>query len=589
MIPVLLPDAAATYLKQGINRWLVHGSRGEQLLWLLGLALLLIGAGYGLRDPWPADEPRYALVGKEMVDTGRWLFPHVAGVLYPDKPPLFFWLQASLYGLFGSVRWTFQLPSMLAGLATLLLVYDLGTRLWRRAVGAIAALLLLACFQFVLQAKSAQIDAVVTLWITLGMYGLLRHLLLGPQWRWYLIACAAMGAGVITKGVGFLPLFVFLPWGLARYRQLRLPSLQGGSWRWALGLLAFGAVTLAWLLPMLYEVMTSSDAAMQAYRDDILLKQTGERYADSWHHLNPAWYYLVNVIPLFWFPLSILLPWLLPAWSRRLRRGDARYLLLLGWVVLVLLFFSFSPGKRGVYILPALPMLALAAAPLLPGLLHRRGVQRALFWTMLLVSLSFIGMLLYYTIFRGGELQLLLDGYGMRQSWIFLLLLGGGGVAMLLLLHRQLPLAVGGAIAWTWLLLSLLGFPLLDPVRSPAGLMADVRARAEGSPLGMAGWKEQMALHANRPFVHFGYRRDRNEELQDALAWLAAGDDRYLLYGDELPDTCIIKGQARMLGYRHEERWLLLQADDIEPGCRERFRQAEVRELYRVDFLEPYR
>ena len=30
----------------------------RQFWWLLAFALLLIGAGIGLRDPWPADEPR---------------------------------------------------------------------------------------------------------------------------------------------------------------------------------------------------------------------------------------------------------------------------------------------------------------------------------------------------------------------------------------------------------------------------------------------------------------------------------------------------------------------------------------------------
>jgi 4-amino-4-deoxy-L-arabinose transferase-like glycosyltransferase len=48
------------------------------------------------------------------------------------------------------------------------------------------------------------------------------------------------------------------------------------------------------------------------------------------------------------------LPWLVPGWRRRLARRDGRLLVLLGWAALVLLFFSASPGKRNVYILPAL-------------------------------------------------------------------------------------------------------------------------------------------------------------------------------------------------------------------------------------------
>jgi 4-amino-4-deoxy-L-arabinose transferase-like glycosyltransferase len=46
-------------------------------------------------------------------------------------------------------------------------------------------------------------------------------------------------------------------------------------------------------------------------------------------------------------------------------------LVLLGWVALVLLFFSLSSGKRKLYIFPALPGLVLAIAPLLPWLLKR--------------------------------------------------------------------------------------------------------------------------------------------------------------------------------------------------------------------------
>jgi 4-amino-4-deoxy-L-arabinose transferase-like glycosyltransferase len=38
-------------------------------------AILLIFIGIGLRDPWPADEPRFALVAKEMVESGQWFFP----------------------------------------------------------------------------------------------------------------------------------------------------------------------------------------------------------------------------------------------------------------------------------------------------------------------------------------------------------------------------------------------------------------------------------------------------------------------------------------------------------------------------------
>ncbi len=84
-----------------------------------------------------------------------------------------------------------------------------------------------------------------------------------------------------------------------------------------------------------------------------------------------------EVIPGLWLPLTLLLPWLVPRWRKAWQAGDLRVGLLTSWVVLVVLFFSFSSGKRGVYILPAVPALALASGPYLLELMQRRSVQRA--------------------------------------------------------------------------------------------------------------------------------------------------------------------------------------------------------------------
>ena len=55
------------------------------MLWFFAIALLMLSAGYGLREPWPADEPRFVLVARQMVESGDWLFPHRGIELYPDN------------------------------------------------------------------------------------------------------------------------------------------------------------------------------------------------------------------------------------------------------------------------------------------------------------------------------------------------------------------------------------------------------------------------------------------------------------------------------------------------------------------------
>ena len=345
------------------------------LTWLLGLGLILMGAGIGLRDPWPADEPRFALVAQDMLRSSDWLIPRVGGDIYADKPPFYFWLMAAAMAATGSLRIGFLLPSLLAGLGTVVLVYDLLRRLRGREVALAGGLLLLLTFQFVWQARQAQIDATLCFLTTLSLYGLLRHLALGPARGWFLAGWAAAGLGVITKGVGFLPLLILVPFALLSRRGW--PTAARTGWLGIVGLLCMLAAIGVWLVPML--VASSAGGELAAYRDEILFQQTVTRYAEAWHHNEPFWYYLVSVIPVLWLPLIALVPWLWSRWRQAIRERDTVNVALLVWVLLVVLFFSSSSGKRGVYVLPAVPALAMAAAPWLPELLRTRGTRRLAF------------------------------------------------------------------------------------------------------------------------------------------------------------------------------------------------------------------
>src|SRR5690606_12720069 len=109
--------------------------------------------------------------------------------------------------------------------------------------------------------------------------------------------------------------------------------------------------------------------------DEILFNQTAQRYAAAWHHHQPVYYYLTVILSL-WLPLALLIPWLAPRWLERLKARDPRVLLLLGWILLVLVFFSASPGKRGVYLFPAPPALPSLSGEWLRRLSQRLDVQR---------------------------------------------------------------------------------------------------------------------------------------------------------------------------------------------------------------------
>ena len=537
--------------------------RDVWLFWLF--ALLILGAGLGLRDPWPADEPRFALVARHMVESGNWLFPMRGTELYSDKPPLFMWLQAMAYVVFGNWRIAFLLPSLLAALGTLWCVVDLGTRLWTRRIGIYAGWAVLLTLQFTWQAKKAQIDPLVVFWITLANYGLLRHVLRGPDWRMWALGWAAAGLGTITKGVGVIALLMLLPAAFASMRGWPGVRVHARDWKFWLGPLAFIAACGIWLVPMLVAALGTTSGDYRAYVDDILLRQTVTRYAQSWHHGQPPWYF-IEVALTAWLPTILLLPWALPAWKRRLRRVDGRYLLPLAWVVLVFVFFSIPSGKRDMYILPALPMLCLALAPLLLGILRKRNAQRLLLAFVAILSLATLGAGLTMLFGEPGFEAKFMDGRdpGIAHGLALMFTaIGGVGIAALLWCgRRRAHVALVVLLTTLWVLYSLVGAPLLNDGSSSRGLMQRVGvAIGPDAQLGLVGWREQQLLMADRDAATFGFKRDVAGQFADALQWQRqpTGVRWLLVEGSELP-TCVDTAHARDMGNANRRQWWLLPA-----------------------------
>jgi 4-amino-4-deoxy-L-arabinose transferase-like glycosyltransferase len=544
------------------------------VLLLLAAAVSLL-AGLGLRDPSPPDEPRFVLAAKTMVESGQWLFPHRGREFYAEKPPVFMWMQAAGYTLVRDWKIAFLLPSLLAALLTLWLTYDLSARLWNRRAARYATLALFVCLQFGLQAKRGQIDMALVALTTLSLWGLLRHLLQGPQWRLYWLGMFAAGVGTVTKGVGFLPVLVLLPWLALRWRNRTAQRASARDiWRWLVGVPCFVAGIGIWLLPMLVAVQASQDPSFHAYANEILWKQTGERYADAWHHVQPFWYFL-QVIATLWLPGALLLPWLLPAWWRRLRRGDPRLWLLLGWSALVLLFFSASPGKREVYIFPMLPALCVAAAPLLSGLLRRGAVR----WTLMAYLLLLAGAMSVLSIAgltgTSDWTQRLAAQRGISDPTLrsFLLWLLAFAVSAWIVIVWMRLRRIGAAVvlvtAALWLTYGVGLAPTLDADSSARGLMQRVAQRiGPDAQLGMVAWREQNLLQADRPVTDFGFKRDPQAQWAEAGPWLA-GDPgkRWIFVLDKAVSPCVDSDLVVDIGQSNRNRWLLVPGSAWRTGC----------------------
>lgn len=323
------------------------------------LALALLGAllflpGLGRRDLWNPDEARYAEVAREMRLAGSWAIPRLNGEVYTQKPPLLFWainLAAFLTGGVGET--STRIPVALAAIGSLLLVYRLGERLFSRRAGWIAALAFATCLRILWQGRFGQIDMLLGFFVTLAVWFWVRGT---TEHRPGLYPLFFLSAGVATlaKGpVGLLPPLLSILAFLAvtrdreEVKRLRIPF----------GLLLWAAVVLAWLIP-------AGLAGGEEYLRQVVFKQNFTRYTNPWHHFQP-WYYYLTVIPAEFFPWSFLLPTaLVVGWRRLVREGGSAFsrqgfLFALCWMVVTVVFFSISPGKRTVYVVSMYPAMAL--------------------------------------------------------------------------------------------------------------------------------------------------------------------------------------------------------------------------------------
>jgi 4-amino-4-deoxy-L-arabinose transferase-like glycosyltransferase len=339
------------------------------------LAAVLGLPSFFTRDPWNPDEPRYVEVAREMVVLDDYVVPHLNGELYPDKPPLFFWLASFVYRAGVGIT-SGRVVAVLANLVTLLLVYFFGRRLLPAPGALLAALMTATTFLFLWILKAGVIDPLLALLTTTALiaaYYALRGG--GRRLALWVVFYAAGGLAVLTKGpIGLLvPAVVVLSYAL-----LNRKTVSAGGWAHAAGVGAFAVIVGTWLLAVRLH-------AGAAYAHEIIFGQAAA-YTVAKHvsHGHGPHYYLMQ-IPAYLFPwvffVALGLAQAYRAWRREGDR-DAAFLFL--WFVCIFVLFTAIPAKRDRYLLPLVPCAALLCARYLAlGLrdgFRRPKLHRRLLW-----------------------------------------------------------------------------------------------------------------------------------------------------------------------------------------------------------------
>lgn len=356
---------------------------------------LFLAVLYGIFLGWYAlftpDEGRYSEVAREMVLTGDYISPHLNGVIFLDKPILYYWLQASAIRLFGLHEWSLRFWPACIGILGAIMTYLSGSLLFNRRTGQLAAIILATCIMYFGGSHYANLDLEVAVFISSALLSFLialqthsKKTRLGFLLGAYLFTSLA----VMTKGlIGIVfPAVIVGLWIIVLNRWKLIPKMH-----LLLGLMIFLSITAPWFILV--------QKANPQFLHYFFIEQQFSRFMAKGHfnNLSAPWFYIPIIIgglvPWSVFLIQSLYHHVKLIWNDY--RNHASEIFLLLWAIIIFTFFSIPKSKTLGYILPVFPALALLIAHYLNHYWHeyRTGIVYGVIAFIALCELTVMSIL----------------------------------------------------------------------------------------------------------------------------------------------------------------------------------------------------
>lgn len=339
-------------------------------------------------------EPREAVVAVSMLNQHNWILPINNGFDIPYKPPFFQWCIAALSMIAGHVsEFTSRLPSALS----LIIMLCAGALFYAKRknnnVSLLAAIITLTAFEVHRAGTNCRVDMVLTMFIVCALYALYKWWEKDcRQLPWIAVLC--MSGATLTKGpVGMvLPCFVMFVFMLfTAWQQGKLC----GRIIWKTTYKLFLSAVLASVLPLIWywaAYRQGGDQFMALVMDENVGRFLGKMKAVT--HANP-WHYNFLMLIAGWLPwtLPLLLSLFVLPWRKfansftkgestgkvtlksrimaAMRKADAVQVFTWLSFLLILFFYCIPKSKRGVYLLPCYPFMAVLIVEYMAWLVKR--------------------------------------------------------------------------------------------------------------------------------------------------------------------------------------------------------------------------
>ena len=352
------------------------GSKNADILTVFGLAIIFYfvffhGIGpYSLMD---VDETRYVAMARDMFLSKDFLTLYLNGEYFFEKPPLYFWQECLSFALFGKINeFTARFPVALLGFLFCFVVYFTCKKRINRRFGVFTSLILATSLEFIMLAKYAILDIVLTFYIGLALVCYFQIYFCKENhkklywWAFYVFS----GLAVMAKGIpGFI-----IPFGTVFFTSIMAKKFKEifKPLYFIPGVILFLLIALPWHIVMLNKYNP-------LFFDEYIIKHHLHRFLNTENNeigrKQPFYYYLSVIlwgfIPWVFSMIAVAIEkiknWDKQKYVEKIRNFDfdkldnVHKMLALCWVmvVFIVLFFSSSSTKLVTYILPVYYPLAI--------------------------------------------------------------------------------------------------------------------------------------------------------------------------------------------------------------------------------------
>ncbi|MCR4318413.1 MAG: nicotinate (nicotinamide) nucleotide adenylyltransferase [Planctomycetes bacterium] len=535
------------------------------LIGLLVMVLLLQTVGIFNHALWTPDEPRVAEIGREMWASGDYIVPVLGSEPFLEKPPLYWWLVSASYQIFGVSDHTARFPSLFAAIVTAILTFFVARRLGgnRLAFFSVAALVTMGGFHQ--YTHKCMVDSLLMMFVTLGYFSFYKLALDRPDSGkriapgYTVLLWTSGGLAFLAKGpIGIVLIFGPIVIFCLYYRMFYLLK----TFEHIFGAILMIGISSIWPL-MLYS--RGGWDLLDGFVVDNILGRVVTTIGDDpgkGGHKHPFYYYITQSLPMI-IPWAIVLP---AAYVKLAKHADSFRISKQTIVFFSMVFpvgvvlLSIPSTKRGVYLLPLVPSLAvfigmwlgsIATSTIRPlDVTFSRIANLLLALIAACLPLGLLVFMIWPEVIEG-KFELEHFGDSLRQQAFFTaLIVAAIALPLCFRLHKSIRLSspdIAKNIVLTVFVLfvghDLIVYPLLD-VMKDLHRLGDELAKFDIQESGLVGYDLDETTRAIIPF-DLGFNPINIEKKEDVMAFISENDHLPLLFTesrlDEFPEEFRLK------------------------------------------------